>query len=402
MSSHYSFVDLIAPYDVEDFFQKHWETQFLYISRNTEDYYYDILNYEDLDIFLQNKRLTIDNDRFVIVKDGEYLSYNQWATYLRSNQYLIDNDKMYVLLNQGATLVINGVDKKIPKLINFCSALERELKFRLRANVYITPPNAQGFAAHYDDHDVFIMQISGTKIWQLYDAPIELPSRQPDQKTGKHVLETPEFEVELNPGDLLYIPRGIIHQAFTTATTSIHITLGLLPTYWFELLREVATLAQESPSFRKAIPHGFTNDDQKRIFKKEFLQLTQTLIGHLNIDELLEKEADQFMIERTSEDQGRFIDLMQIGQINLDSVLSKRKNIVFKVEKDDKNIHIKFYQKTLTFPAFLISSLHTILWEEYFSIRDIGGLINDEGRIELATKFIREGFLKIEKIHTID
>lgn len=41
------------------------------------------------------------------------------------------------------------------------------------SNIYITPSNAQGFAPHYDDVDVFIIQVEGRKLWKLYDSICE-------------------------------------------------------------------------------------------------------------------------------------------------------------------------------------------------------------------------------------
>lgn len=35
-------------------------------------------------------------------------------------------------------------------------------------NVYLTPPQSQGFAPHYDDIEAFIIQLEGSKYWKLY------------------------------------------------------------------------------------------------------------------------------------------------------------------------------------------------------------------------------------------
>ena len=36
------------------------------------------------------------------------------------------------------------------------------------SNAYLTPPNSQGFAPHYDDIEAFILQVEGKKHWRLY------------------------------------------------------------------------------------------------------------------------------------------------------------------------------------------------------------------------------------------
>jgi len=184
----------------------------------------------------------------------------------------------------------------------------------LQFNIYITPANAQGFAPHYDDHDVFILQTTGTKIWRLYHSPIELPSpKQPHCKhKDKYELGTPAFEVELKPGDLLYIHRGLIHDASTTDTASVHITLGLHPNYWFELLREVADLAEDKAEFRRAVPNALMDEPYKHQFKEEFRQRLQALIDDLDVDELLARKSEQYISNKRSEDQNRFKDSIQL------------------------------------------------------------------------------------------
>jgi Cupin superfamily protein len=400
MDINSTFTHLIYPYDPAAFFQKNWEKKYLYISRKDNSYYKNILNNDDLDLFLQNKNLQAENDNFILVKDGKKLDYEHWAKKRhKSNQYLVDINKIFSILNQGITLIINSGHKSIPKLINFCNSLEKELQFRVRTNIYITPPTAQGLAAHFDEHDVCILQITGTKIWHLYHSPIKLPCNKNHQIKDFPSLGEPDFTVELQPGDLLYIPRGLIHQAFTTDTTSIHIALGLYPTYRFELLQELVELAQDSPTFRKAIPHGFSDNEDKKLFKEEFRQLCQGLIDNLDVDSLLERRNKQFIAAKGTEDDNRFQDWLQINQINLHTVLSRRKTIAFSTEKDAVNINVAFYNKTLVFPKFLATSLTTILSSDYFTVKDIGGLINDEGKLQLVTKFVQEGFLKIENLN---
>ena len=390
------FSTLIAPFSVEEFFQHYYEKNYLHLSRNSPTYYDAILNADDIDLFFQNKALP--NSYLRVVNNGDELPTWRWS---QCNSSMADNDKLFVLFNQGNTLIINSGDRSIIKLINYCADLERELQIRLQFNLYITPVNAKGFAPHYDDHDVLILQTTGTKRWRLYHSPIELPSaKQPHAKRkDKHELGDPSFEVELKPGDLLYIPRGLIHDAITTDAASVHITLGLHPNYWFELLREVANLAEDKAEFRRAVPNVLMSEQYRQEFKTEFCQRLQSLIDTLDVDELLSRKSEQYLSNKRSEDQNRFKDSIRLHQLNLNSILSKRENIIFRVDRDDDNIYVKFYGKKLEFPLFTAPSINALLQPEAFAVRDIGGLITAEGRIDLATKFIQEGFLRIEKLN---
>ncbi|WP_299486435.1 cupin domain-containing protein [Acaryochloris sp. IP29b_bin.137] len=395
------FAQLIAPCTLEDFFQTYWEMQTLYLPRNNAAVYEDILTPEDIDRLLQNKALLADYNNFRLVDQGKLISLEAWCDrHPKSQQYFINNDKLYTLLHQGLTLTINSAHKKIPSLRQFCSGLESELKFKLRTNIYITPPHAQGLAPHYDEHDVLILQITGAKEWKLYPSTVELPSHLRDQQIGRHKLDAPDLMVMLQPGDLLYIPRGIVHQAASQETPSIHVSLGLYPTFTYELLEELVAIAQADPAFRKAIPHGFTSSEQQQTFYQQFQTLSQSLFSNINPAELVKRKYAAFQCDRKSEDQGRFQDLIHLPQLNPNSVVAHRPYILFTIDRSPTQIILNFYQKSLTFPIFLAPSLTDLLDHPCLAIRDIGGLINDAGRLALAKTLIQEGFLMIKEIHS--
>lgn len=394
------FAHLIAPCTIEDFFQTYWEAQTLYLPRNDASVYESVLSPADIDLLLQNKALLADYNNFRLVDQGNKLSLEDWCDrHSKSQQYFINNDKLYGLLHQGLTLTINGAHKKIPKLRQFCSALEAELKFKLRTNLYITPPHAQGLAPHYDEHDVFLLQITGEKEWKLYHSPVELPSHIRDQQIGRHELAEPTLTVMLQPGDLLYIPRGVVHQAVSQETTSIHASLGLYPTFAYELFEELVTLAQADPAFRQAIPHGFSSPEERKTFYQQFQTLSQSLLDNTQPEALVERKYAAFRCDRKSEDQGRFQDLIQLPKLNLGSIVARRPNILYSVETSATDIKLHFYQKSLTFPLFLATSLTDVIDHPCLAVQDIGGLINDAGRLSLVKNLIQEGFLMIKEIN---
>lgn len=397
MNTNYKITSLIYPYTVEEFFKTYYEKEYLYIPRNQPDYYDPLLNADDIDLFFQNK--SIPSSQLRVASQGDELLAYKWT---HKNSSIANNDTLFSLFNQGNTLIINAGDRSIPKLMNYCSDLESELKIKLQTNIYITPYNAQGLESHYDRHDVFILQTIGSKIWRLYNTPVELPSQKfhYSKYKDKFELEQPKFEVELKPGDLLYIPRGMVHDASTTNTASVHITLGLYPNSWFELLEELADLAEDKAEFRKALPNALMSENSQQEFKQQFHKLVQELIDNLNVDDLISRKFEEYITNKRSEDENRFKDCIQVNKLNLNSVLSRRENISFKIDKDKEKVSVKFYTKTLVFPLFILLSINTFLQSKPFRVKDINGFLSNEEKIKLATKFVQEGFLKIEYINS--
>lgn len=103
------------------------------------------------------------------------------------------------------------------------------------ANLYLTPPDSQGFAPHFDDIEAFVVQVEGRKHWKLYkprNKEEELPrfsSRNFNEECDS--LGEPILDVILAPGDLLYFPRGTIHQAKAVEEEhSLHVTISAYQT----------------------------------------------------------------------------------------------------------------------------------------------------------------------------
>ena len=109
------------------------------------------------------------------------------------------------------------------------SGLEEYFGAMVGANAYLTPAASQGFAPHYDDIEAFVIQLEGRKRWRVYECPEErrpLP-RFSSEDFEKDAVGEPLMDLVLEPGDLLFMPRGFVHQAETVSSVpSLHITLS--------------------------------------------------------------------------------------------------------------------------------------------------------------------------------
>ena len=198
-----------------------------------------------------------------------------------TNPYrIVAVEQLFRLFSEGATIILSAAEAGFPpRLKGFTDALERELEISIQANVYITPPNSQGFDWHYDVHDFVVLQISGSKLWHLYDRPVPLSVETDGASLMEYASAKPSQTVELRPGDLLYLPRGTVHIAPTADESSVHVTVGLLSKYWFHLIEELAAVAREEVTFRHAIPLGLSSDKAQSEFGEQFSQALQSLLS---------------------------------------------------------------------------------------------------------------------------
>ena len=251
---------LIHPASPEVFLASFFETEVLRVAREDRTYYRSLLRMEDVDRVLTT--LHPSHPAVTVVNAAKEIDAADY-TYPSG---LIDAARLYRAYADGGTIVLHNLEGSLPSLMDLCRALESELSCRFQCNIYVTPGGAaQGLRTHYDSHDVFVLQIAGTKHWRIYDRPIERPLRGQAFDPREHAPGALTMEFDLHPGDLVYVPRGVMHDATSGAEDSCHITLGALPTSWADLLLEaVARVALEDPELRRSLPVGFARPNFDR------------------------------------------------------------------------------------------------------------------------------------------
>ncbi|MFJ9446018.1 JmjC domain-containing protein [Kitasatospora sp. NPDC101235] len=134
-----------------------------------------------------------------------------------------DRAKVLALLRRGATLLLRCVDQWHRPTGEVVARLSEELDRRVEAFFFVTPAGGQGLAVHRDDADVFVLQAAGRKTWYVHDAPAaadwrlgELPDDERSPLRLHGVLE---------PGGVLYVPRGFAHRAVGAGGLSAHLSL---------------------------------------------------------------------------------------------------------------------------------------------------------------------------------
>jgi len=159
----------------------------------------------------------------------------------------------------GATIVLQGLHRSWPPLRAFTRRLVAELGHPVQVNAYITPESERGFDAHYDVHDVFVLQVSGEKRWSVH-APVREhprpyePWSQRRAAVQERAREKPVIDVVLRPGDALYLPSGWLHSAVARSGTSIHLTVGVAALTGADVVRELVAEMSSSPELRAPLP----------------------------------------------------------------------------------------------------------------------------------------------------
>lgn len=392
--TEFSFERLMHPFDPGQFLDEYWENEPLLIAREDRAYYASLFSAAELESILQYARPGPPDVR--VVRDQVELAPNRY----RHFDGAINMNQLYKAYGEGNTIVINSLQRFAPRLARLGLELQELLNFAVEFNAYLTPSRSQGLHPHFDTHDVFVLQVEGAKTWHLY-GPAErcplLASFQPVIPVSS--LPAPARVVELSAGDLLYVPRGHVHDALTTSEHSLHITIGIYPTQWLDLLVTALTnLSFTDLRFRQAVPIGFLNHPSRRAdVDARMHALIQVFAEQANSALAIEALTDQLIRKTTPVADAQFASIeATAAAISVGTCLIKRDHMRCRVFETGDSVSIQFPGNTIKANREYRDAL---LWVAEttvaFEVGDLPDSLDPGRKIMLAQRLVRGGLLRM-------
>ena len=381
---------LIEPLGVNEFLRDYYEKKPLLSPDNKCRNFGDLISLEKLDHLLATSELppaSID-----MARSKPPISKANF-TFKSGN---IDRGAVVRHYQSGATIIFPQINLAIDELANFCRNLEFELSCKVQTNVYLTPRNSQGFKTHYDDHDVFIMQIHGKKNWNLYQQAVEKPFRGEPFDSSEHEAGKLNLNFTMEPGDCLYIPRGYMHDATNVGSEpSLHITVGLLVKKWADLMLEVLSeVALNNSEFRESLPVGFAKKDfDMSNARTDFRKLVETFANEADFDNVFNMFKQEYYRTRKPNLKGA---LMQ-SSVGIETGTSYRlrENFQFAIKSEGEQTVVSCAGGDLKFSVSAEVGLRFILEGNSFDRGHFSDLPNDEGK-EIIEKLIAFGVIELD------
>lgn len=334
----YDFDRLIQPLDSATFFNEYWEQRPLTIARKEPDYYSSLFSMQDVDTvicFNEPKYPAIQ-----LFSNGKSLPWNSANERAGMNSIR----ELYNEYYKGSTIILRGLQHRWKPISDLYRSLESFFNHRVHVNMYLTPKDSQGFSAHFDTHEVFILQIEGSKIWRIYDTFQTLPLPISQQPIPQDKLREPLYEILLNAGDLLYIPSGYVHEALTSECSSLHLTVGINVYRWGDLLSTALTsVSERNLSFRKSLPVGFLKCSETiGSLKYQFEELLELFLSSAKVEDAVERLSERVIDEMPPLPDGHFTQIDNVNSIGLDTVVEKRKGMTCRIVREQDSVSIQF------------------------------------------------------------
>ena len=253
---------LLQPLAVQDFLDKIWGATHYHVKRGCAGYFDSLLNgpsavEELLECFQREPsaavRLVRGNDK---KGPDTYRLADGSLNLVRVRDDFAD----------GYTIVLDNIERYVRAVGSLSHSIEVELNFPTQVNAYVTPPESRGFVPHYDEHDVLILQVQGSKIWHVYD-DVDVPPHEMERHEAVDTAGLPlPTDLRLEAGDVLYLPRGRVHGAETTSESSLHLTVGIhAPTVLTLTIRALHSLSFTDDRVHTRLPPRYLDDADVRV-----------------------------------------------------------------------------------------------------------------------------------------
>jgi bifunctional lysine-specific demethylase and histidyl-hydroxylase MINA len=297
--SLWCFEDLVAPVKRSVFFKNYVDQLPFYGKDPHPNRFNSLMSWEILNELLSIPSLWTPQT-LQLALEGKCLEprfYCQTVASLNGPVQRPNPKQVIAYLEQGASLVCNELENLTPALRRMSRLLQEAFGAKIQANLYLSWKQKQAFKSHFDPHDVWAFHILGKKKWTVYqgryDAPLpHLAFKQLGQAYHDQAKGEVAFQATLEPGDLLYLPRGTYHDAVAESEASLHVTFGVTRPIGLDMLSLFFEKAIHESFFRQNIP-----TDQLPTYLKQFSQACTSLLNSPPFQEFVSQSHTQFSPE---------------------------------------------------------------------------------------------------------
>ncbi|RFU22577.1 cupin [Geodermatophilus marinus] len=389
--------------DPEVFAAQYWGRRPLLVrAEETGRSFADLLDLAAVDELLSRRGLRTPFLR--IAKDGTVVDAQRFTTSGGAGAEVADqvsSDAVLRLFAEGSTVVLQGLHRLWPPLIEFADQLAADLGHPTQVNAYVTPPSSRGFSPHYDVHDVFVLQVAGEKHWRIHEPVLADPLRtQPWNDRAADVAAAarrdPVVDAVLRPGDALYLPRGYLHSAEALGRISAHLTVGVHSVTRFaaaeSALDLVRTLAADDPELRRSLPLGLDLSDPAGVRQELATVLTglRDWLGRVDPDEVADRLRARTWAQVRPEPVAPLAQATAAAALGPGTVLRVRRRLRTALrEATGDRVTLLFGRRSLDLPASTRPALAELLAAGELKVGDLPGL-DAEDQLTLARRLVTE------------
>jgi ribosomal protein L16 Arg81 hydroxylase len=250
---------LVAPVTVGEFLSVYWLRRYLFC-RGARDRFAPLISWPVINDLLEHHWR--ETYRFRLARQGRDLDPAAYADLDGFTPRVRARD-VTDHLRRGATLSFDAIDEVHEPLRSLAESFEAFFRGGTKINIYAGWRSLHGLDLHRDNQEIFILQVDGRKRWLLYGYSVDGVDRSGLSRTSVPPAGA-ELDQILQPGDLLYIPRGCYHLAVPMNEPALHLTLGVKNPRTMDLLLWMVDRLRESDLAGRDLPYLAGAEERRR------------------------------------------------------------------------------------------------------------------------------------------
>lgn len=385
-----SFADVVG--DEEEFFRTYFNKKVLYRPGGITGDPRQVLSIADMDDIVHQEGMRSGLLR--MLGNGVPAIGDQLTSQLEMRREgkviedAVDPGRIYAHFRAGKTLIHGGLNLTRPNLRTLARSMTERFAAKSEIVAFLTPAGQRG-GAHSDPTDVYVIQLEGTKRWQIWPTP---QARRPGEDTYFDSLPDPVLDLSVQPGDVLYIPYSTPHRASAEGSVSLHVTVVAGPRSWaHHLMSAVQDILHNGPEFWDT---PYLDDTSP----EELAPKIEQLIARLRTADtaaVLERAQRDGRAFRGVQQAALFQEMAAADGIDADTKLLAVDGAATFREGADGTAQVTILGNTLAMPQAAAAALRSASTSVPFPAGEFLPGADSRRALPLARQFLRLGALRI-------
>ena len=309
-------------------------------------------------------------------------------------------NRLLGLYQRGGTIRISNVQKYHRGIRRFCLAMSEGFRCEVEADLWMTRANEASPHIHYDGTDIYVHQISGCKRWRAFNrAKSDYAEHRVGSPLAEEALGEPVVDLEIQPGQMLYLPAGTPHAVTTVSRDSIHISIGThVPTWSGIIGRALERMRMLPCSITDAVPAELLdlNTDDEAL-RRQMIAVFEDCLGSVDMSWVRGSSRQHVISMIKPPADGQIRRLLAPRTIASTTVVTRRDFMPATVYERDGLAHIEFPGGGyLSGDSVLGEALDFIATSETdFCADDVPGTLGAEEKVQLIGALIDRGLLRL-------
>src|SRR5581483_5600445 len=293
--------------------------------------------------------------------------------------------------DRGYTVRVPEVVPLAPKLQQFVRALEFMIRGTVGAGVFWSAAGAEA-PVHYDKPHNIAVQLEGRKRWFIStDAP-GLQNKW--MQVGEPLPSVERHQViDVEPGDLIYIPGGTAHTVEST-TESLHLAIVFEPMTVREALIAAVDFLSDNDRALRETAIGRVQDADLHVLSNRMADGLGRLLTYCRSEEFLEAAMDMRWSRMTA-DLPPLPKHATTVEVNRDTRVQQSPLAIAYLRHSFGSLDFSQPGGHLPVHPGVEPELQFIASTDSFTVADLPGGSGEEVKIALVKRLVESGFLEV-------